>query len=271
MATHGVPTAPLADRCERGATDTVSVTLRSYHARVARRSLPTSPRMGRLMEDLDALAGTIAYRHCDDGNAHTRPLTIVTASVDRIWLLSELRTDYNLRMRGHVSWVGTSSMEVCIQAEARSVEAAATDDVWQPVIAAAFTMVARDPATNRSGRASRASGWRARAVRAPVVLTQRGGLRARPSPRNSAAAVNKLELTTDLERAIFARGAAHSAAIKEAKRQSLDLTPPTRAGTVTAPPAPRWSQHVRGLLFMIGRGALSPCPRPRSLSSGGAA
>ena len=76
---------------------------------------------------------------------------------------------------------------------------------------------------------------------------------------------------TDLERAIFARGAAHSAAIKEAKRQSLDLTPPTRAGTVTAPPAPRWSQHVRGLLFMIGRGALSPCPRPRSLSSGGAA
>ena len=31
------------------------------------------------MEDLDALAGTIAYRHCDDGNAHTRPLTIVTS------------------------------------------------------------------------------------------------------------------------------------------------------------------------------------------------
>jgi acyl-coenzyme A thioesterase 9 len=69
-------------------------------------------RVGRILEDLvgchgrligvtpfptlsrslpkDALAGTIAYKHCDDGNPSTRPLTIVTASVDRIDLLDKL-------------------------------------------------------------------------------------------------------------------------------------------------------------------------------------
>ncbi|EGD76244.1 hypothetical protein PTSG_11662 [Salpingoeca rosetta] len=45
-----------------------------------------SIRVGKILEDLDALAGTIAYRHCDD-TTHYGPLTIVTASVDRITLL----------------------------------------------------------------------------------------------------------------------------------------------------------------------------------------
>ena len=33
---------------------------------------------GKLFEDLDALAGNIAYSHCDDNNPLTRPLTLVT-------------------------------------------------------------------------------------------------------------------------------------------------------------------------------------------------
>jgi acyl-coenzyme A thioesterase 9 len=33
---------------------------------------------------LDALAGTIAFKHCDDNNPRSRPLLIVTASIDRV-------------------------------------------------------------------------------------------------------------------------------------------------------------------------------------------
>jgi acyl-coenzyme A thioesterase 9 len=35
-------------------------------------------RIGKILEDLDALAGSIAYVHCDDGLDDTPPLTIVT-------------------------------------------------------------------------------------------------------------------------------------------------------------------------------------------------
>ena len=47
-------------------------------------------RVGKLLEDLDAMAGTVAFRHADDADDNTRPLTIVTASVDRIDLINRL-------------------------------------------------------------------------------------------------------------------------------------------------------------------------------------
>lgn len=62
------------------------------------------------MEDLDALAGAISYKHADDGKADSSPLTIVTASVDRIDLLKPLGVS-DLRLSGHVTYVGYSSME----------------------------------------------------------------------------------------------------------------------------------------------------------------
>jgi len=62
------------------------------------------------MEDLDALAGAIAYKHADDGKPNSMPLTIVTASVDRIDWLKPLDV-CDLRLSGHVTYVGYSSME----------------------------------------------------------------------------------------------------------------------------------------------------------------
>lgn len=62
------------------------------------------------MEDLDALAGAIAYKHTDDGKPNSMPLTIVTASVDRIDWLKTLDV-CDLRLSGHVTYVGYSSME----------------------------------------------------------------------------------------------------------------------------------------------------------------
>ena len=79
-------------------------------------------RMGVLLEDLDALAGTIAFSHCDDRNPATRPLLLVTACVDQITILRPLRMIHDIELRGQVSWVGRSSMEI------RMEVASLTDD-----------------------------------------------------------------------------------------------------------------------------------------------
>lgn len=69
-------------------------------------------RMGKLVEDLDALAGTISYKHCCNDDGSTRPLLLVTASVDRIVLKKPILVDADLTIVGAVTWVGRSSMEI---------------------------------------------------------------------------------------------------------------------------------------------------------------
>lgn len=44
-------------------------------------------RIGRVLEDLDSLAGNIAFAHTDDGNPETMPPVLVTAAVERIQML----------------------------------------------------------------------------------------------------------------------------------------------------------------------------------------
>lgn len=73
--------------------------------------LPCSVRaLFTLMLDIDRSA-SIAYKHCHDGRRGYLPLTIVTASVDRMDLLNPLRPDLDLKLHGHVTYVGRSSME----------------------------------------------------------------------------------------------------------------------------------------------------------------
>lgn len=67
------------------------------------------------MEDLDALAGNIAFFHVNDA----RPV-IVTASVDRIRLRKRPQVREDQHLSGQVTWTGTSSME--IRMEYRSQE-----------------------------------------------------------------------------------------------------------------------------------------------------
>lgn len=58
-------------------------------------------RIGRILEDLDSMAGNIAFRHCEDGEAMTLPPMLVTAAVERIHILRplQLETDFTLRAR----------------------------------------------------------------------------------------------------------------------------------------------------------------------------
>jgi acyl-coenzyme A thioesterase 9 len=102
-------------------------------------------RISKVLEDLDALAGSIAYLHCDDNMAETLPLTIVTASVDRIDLLGRIVCDEDYKISGNVTYVGKSSMEISMQLEI-------LNDLKdnKPILLAKFVMVARDPITGKA-------------------------------------------------------------------------------------------------------------------------
>ncbi|KAL7750838.1 hypothetical protein RI367_003795 [Sorochytrium milnesiophthora] len=102
-----------------------------------------SIRIAKILEDLDAMAGQIAYIHCDDGTPDTPPLTLVTASVDRMDLLKRPSADEDLKLSGCLTFVGHSSMEVSI-----NVQEVDGSVVKAPIMSAKFTFVARDPRTN---------------------------------------------------------------------------------------------------------------------------
>lgn len=109
-------------------------------------------RVGQLFQDLDALAGRIAYKHC----APAEPVN-VTASVDRILMLKKVDEiqNYNFVLAGAVSWTGRSSMEITVKgyafenslAEDFKEEDLPADKVF---LTANFTFVARNPLTHRS-------------------------------------------------------------------------------------------------------------------------
>lgn len=103
-------------------------------------------RIGRLLEDLDALAGNIAFyhvrRHEEDAEDIVHPL-IVTASVDRI----QMRVGHSPTMptdqvlSGRVTYVGTSSMEIRMHCRSQGEE-----KEW---LEAYVTYVTLDPDTKK--------------------------------------------------------------------------------------------------------------------------
>jgi len=99
-------------------------------------------RVGRLLEDLDALAGTIAFGHCSSSNPLDEDLHIVTASVDRIKYLHRPSVKDDIHLCGQVTFVGRSSMEISMQASS------SWSDI--PFMESNFTFVARDPKTGKA-------------------------------------------------------------------------------------------------------------------------
>ncbi|KAL6548686.1 Acyl-coenzyme A thioesterase 4, mitochondrial [Orobanche gracilis] len=105
-------------------------------------------RLGKLLEDLDALAGTISFKHCSSEDSSTRPLILVTASVDKIVLRKPIRVDTDLTIMGAVTWVGRSSMEIQLEVTQPSRESSDPSDAL--ALTANFTFVARDSKTGKS-------------------------------------------------------------------------------------------------------------------------
>ena len=92
-------------------------------------------RVGRLLEDMDALAGSVAFLHVDDGDAATDPPILVTASMEKMELVDErLSLDEDYALVGQLAWAGRSSLEIA--AELRRADGAAA-------LRAVFTFVAR--------------------------------------------------------------------------------------------------------------------------------
>jgi acyl-coenzyme A thioesterase 9 len=99
-------------------------------------------RLGRLLEDLDALAGNIAFFHVHTFNrAEEDYPVIVTASVDRIRLRHRAQAGSDQKLSGQVTWTGTSSMEIRMQCTC-----AGSDQEW---LEAYVTFVTLDPRTKK--------------------------------------------------------------------------------------------------------------------------
>lgn len=116
-----------------------------------------SIKISRVLEDLDAFAGYIAYLHCgiklfnqEKGrpvidalrSRETRKVSldrpmIVTASLDRLDLHNNPTAQLDAKYSGQVTYVGSSSMEVSVK-----LEELMGKNIY---LEAKFTMVARDP------------------------------------------------------------------------------------------------------------------------------
>jgi len=57
----------------------------------------------------------VDLQHCKDDDHLTRPLLLVTASVDRISIKKSMLIDVDLKIGGAVAWVGRSSMEIWME------------------------------------------------------------------------------------------------------------------------------------------------------------
>ncbi|KAF8402408.1 hypothetical protein HHK36_013363 [Tetracentron sinense] len=112
-------------------------------------------RIGKLLEDLDALAGTISVKHCADDDSTTRPLLLVTASVDKMVLKKPIRADTDLKISGAVTWVGRSSIEIQMEVTQSTQESSNPSDTV--ALTANFTFVALDYKTGKSAPVNRLS------------------------------------------------------------------------------------------------------------------
>lgn len=151
-------------------------------------------RFGRLLEDLDTMAGLlfyiyfalenilsiifnsffqvhISYLHNRSQNVIIKnqeisPIVIVTALVDRIEVRDmKIDMNKNIKLSGFTSWVGKSSSEITMK-----LEQELAPNVWNQVLEAKFLVCARD--TNNIG----------------------------------SALMNPIEIVTDEEKAIFELG-----------------------------------------------------------------
>jgi acyl-coenzyme A thioesterase 9 len=171
-------------------------------------------RLGKMMEDLDALAGNIAFFHVDNhagtNNDNTNDIdggtiqeqqqaehpVIVTASVDRIRLRQRPEMDSDQHLSGQVTWTGTSSMEICMQCTGGGSSGGGSDqnqkhNADSEWLQAYVTFVTLDPVTKKP-------------TAIPAVHPQ-----------------------TDEEIASFQAGAARAAAKKKRRHQKKTLSPET--------------------------------------------
>ncbi|XP_013783614.1 acyl-coenzyme A thioesterase 9, mitochondrial-like isoform X1 [Limulus polyphemus] len=105
-------------------------------------------RTGKILEDIDVFAVWLCYKHVllhTQKPGQSAPLSIVTALVDKISLSGHtIYPDEDIKMSGHVSWVGKTSLETSMQLEQME------SGEWRKLLHAYFVMVARHPDNQES-------------------------------------------------------------------------------------------------------------------------
>lgn len=113
--------------------------------------------IGKLFEDLDSLAGTVAFVHCQDDLAESLPPQLVTASCEAISLRRPIPINTDVVMVGQVGWVGSSSLDVSVEIHVLTPSPAGKPLPVQLhsqsptlLLSSLFTYVARDRASGKA-------------------------------------------------------------------------------------------------------------------------
>ncbi|KAF0852608.1 mitochondrial acyl-CoA thioesterase [Andalucia godoyi] len=174
-------------------------------------------RVGMLLEDLDSMAGLIAYEHSD---GFERDLTVVTASLDRLEFQRPLSQFQDVILRGCVTYVGHSSMEVRIDI------LQVMDD--QPGTAASATVSATEAVDVFLENGEKASANAPRTYDpSKLVFCSTSLFTMVARDGNKAAPVPPLVCHSRQERDRFEQGIVNKIRRKESAKKSLDVTPPT--------------------------------------------
>ncbi len=111
----------------------------------------------KFLEDLDALAGNVAFFFCDDGLPETSACSLVTACVEQIEIFRKISIHEDIVLSGQVVWVGKSSLDVLVEAHQFPVgNAHETPQLLEAagsgtrVLSSVFTYVARDRTTGKA-------------------------------------------------------------------------------------------------------------------------
>jgi len=103
-------------------------------------------RLGRLIQDMDHFAACVVYKHIlnplqpsEGPSAHA----VVTARMDHLHLQENIKNDADIKLIGHVTWVGSSSAEVKVSMDQEE------GGTWKKVCDARFVMVAREASTGK--------------------------------------------------------------------------------------------------------------------------
>ncbi|GBG77596.1 hypothetical protein CBR_g24043 [Chara braunii] len=171
-------------------------------------------RVGKVLEDLDALAGSIAYVHCTDDDVSTRPLLIVTASVDKISLKNHLLLDRDMKIEGQVTWVGRSSIEIRVKVMQRQELLPSTSEGGGPGNSLPDEDEGEKASTWGIRRAQR-GGEEGEEAEEEEVLVALYTFVARDYQTNKAVPVNRLAPETAEEKRLFEEGQARDRRRKE--------------------------------------------------------
>ncbi len=196
-------------------------------------------RLSKLLENLDALAAAISYRHLDDGKImkkdSTMSVSIVTASVDRIDLITMPTFNMDMKIHGHVSYVGHSSMEITLHIVHiqykdgyKLPELSDFDDTSIPIYTAAspessdiLTRVYLDSGNSKIEQVNR------NIAKLIPVLTAKFTMVARCVYSNLPVQVHPLKLRNEKEQVLFNKGAELRQIKKLQNQKSLLNMPPT--------------------------------------------